>query len=221
MSHAVADRLARNLFLLLLLTGLVILGGTACQGDAGSSTTATPVNSGDDFQLAPSATDARQQTSTSRLRFVPTATPDTKLDDVKATVTAAGLHDKFSPGRSVDDSFYALIAECGGAILIRDSIIERVIPPDLLVNRGGWYNVEGESPLPSFPRAELVNRGGSYVEGLEYLYPLRMQLIRGWEHTIEWSVNVLGRNGLWKTTASGYITDDCEVNTEVSKRPVP
>ena len=136
MSHAVANRLATTLFFLLLLTGSVIFGGTACQGDITLSTTATPVNSGNDSQLAPSATDARQQASTSPLRFVPTATPDTKLDDVKATVTAAGLLSRFR-GRAVDDLFYALITEYGGVILIRDSTIERVIPPDLLVNRGG------------------------------------------------------------------------------------
>ena len=196
MSHAIANRLARDLFFLLLLTGSVIFGGTACQGDVASSTTATPVNSGNDSQLAPSATDARQQASTSPLRFVPTATPDTNLDDVKEAVEAAGI--KGLRGRTVDDSFYALIAECGGAIPIRDSIIEAMIPPDLLVNRGGWH-----------------------IKSEDLLFPVRMEVIRGWEHTIEWSVMVRNRNGVWLVTASGNITDDCEVNTEVSKRPVP
>ena len=184
MSHTVADRLARVLFFLLLLTGSVIFGGTACQGDVASSTTATPVNSGNDSQLAPSATDARKQASTS------------PLDEVRAAVAAAGL--KGLGGRAVDDSFYALIAECGGAITIRDSIIETMVPPDLLVDRGGWY-----------------------VQSEDLLYPVKMQLIQGWEHTIEWSVNVQNRNGVFQVTASGYITNDCEVNTEVSKRPVP
>ncbi len=195
-SHAVADRLARVLFFLLLLTGSVIFGGTACQGDVASSTTATPVNSGNDSQLAPSATDARKQASTSPLRFVPTATPDTNLDEVKAAVAAAGLEGL--GGRAVDDSFYALIAECGGAITIKDSIIETMVPPDLLIDRGGWY-----------------------VQSEDLLYPVKMQLIQGWEHTIEWSVNGQNRNEVFKVTASGYITNDCEVNTEVSKRPVP
>ena len=194
MSHAVGDRLA--LFLLLLLTGSVIFGGAACQGDVASSTTATPVNSGNDSRLAPSATDPRQQASTSPLRFVPTATPDTSLDEVKAAVEAAGL--RGLGGRAIDDSFYALVAECGGAIPTRDSIIETMIPPDLLVDRGGWY-----------------------VQSEDLLYPVKMQLIQGWEHTIEWSVMVRTRNGVWQVTASGNITDDCEVNTEVSKRPAP
>ena len=114
MSHAVADRLTKSLFFLLLITGSVVFGGAACQGDGASSTTATPVNSGNDSQLAPSATDARQQASASPLRFVPTATPDTNLDEVKASIAAAGL--KGLGGKAVDDSFYALIAECGGAI---------------------------------------------------------------------------------------------------------
>ena len=87
----------------------------------------TPVNSGNDSPLAPSATDPRQQASTSPLRFVPTATPDTSLDEVKAAVEAAGL--RGLGGRAIDDSFYALVAECGGAIPIRDSIIETMIPP--------------------------------------------------------------------------------------------
>ncbi len=196
MSHTVADRLARILFFLLLLTGSVIFGGAACQGDVTSSITATAVDSGNDSQLAPSATDARQQAASSPLQFVPTATPDTNLDAVKTAVAAADL--KGFVGRAVDDSFYALIAECGGAIPIRDSIIEKMIPPDLLVDRGGWY-----------------------VQSEDLLYPVKMQLIQGWEHIIEWSVMVRTRNRLWHVTASGNITDDCEVNTEVSKRPAP
>ena len=118
------------------------------------------------------------------------------MDDVKAAVAAAGI--KGLGSRVVDDSFYALIAECGGAIPIRDSVIGTMIPPDLLVDRGGWY-----------------------VKSEDLLYPVKMQLIQGWEHTIEWSVMVRTRNGVWQVTASGNITDDCEVNTEVSKRPVP
>ena len=196
MAFAVTDRLGTLVFLLLFLMGLAVFAGAACQGTGASSPTATPENGGNDSQFNPGATDDIQQASTSSLRFIPTATPDTNLDDMKAAVAAAGI--KGFGGKAVDDSFYALIAECGGAIPMRDSIIETMVPPDLLVDRGGWY-----------------------VQSEDVLYPVKLQLIQGWAHTIEWSVLVRNRSDVWKVTASGNITDDCEVNTERSNRPMP
>ena len=179
---------SKSSFFLLLLSVSIIFGSVACEGDIASSVKdSTPVSS---------PNDAPQVESTQALTFAPAATPDTKLDDVKATVASAGL--KGLTGKATDDSFYALIAKCGGAIPIRDGIIETMIPADLLVNRGGWYIISNDS-----------------------VHPVKLQLIRGWKYTIEWSVLFQTRNGTWRNTASGSISDDCEVNTEILKRPEP
>ena len=196
MLNTVADGVAPRVFLLLFFIGLAVFAGAACQGIGEPSAAANPENGGSDSQSIPSATDDGQQSATLPLRFVPTATPDTRWAEVKATVAAADL--RGLGGMAVDDSFYALIAECGGPILIRDSIIETMVPSDLLVDRGGWY-----------------------VQSEGLLYPVKLQLIQGWTHAVEWSVLVRSRSDVWKVTASGKITDDCEVVTDRSTRPMP
>ena len=55
-----------------------------------------------------------------------------------------------------------------------------------------------------------------------YMYPIRMNLYQGWgdENVVRWSVEVLGSGGLYSSIAGGYITDNCEVVTGFSERPV-
>ena len=64
---------------------------------------------------------------TTKLQFVPTATPIVTHLDTKATIEAGGFANR-GMGRTRTESFYLMIGECGGAIDVRDAIIKQAYP---------------------------------------------------------------------------------------------
>ena len=50
------------------------------------------------------------------------------MESVKATLTAASMQNRIA-GKTPDESYYALIHHCGGAVEMRQSIIDETVAP--------------------------------------------------------------------------------------------
>ena len=130
------------------------------------------------------------------LRFATPATdPMAQYDDVKAELEDTGLVGLGFLGKSKDEAFYALVANCGGPIEIRDALIKGAVTNEQLVKDAAdenWY----------------MQKDGAWV-------PLRVELYQGWKYNIQWNVYDRPRSGgIWETVAGGYITDSCQVYAE-------
>ena len=143
-------------------------------------------------ELPPTATS--EPTSTSALVFVPTFTPVPSVHGVRQTIEAGGF-ERMSTGNA-NDSFYELIAECGGVIPVRDGIIGTVMPKSNIDMNGDWY----------------IDRDGSTE-------PLDMQFT-GRKPPVKWSIFVIpsGRQA-WERIAEGELSGQCEVTLDKTTGP--
>ena len=135
------------------------------------------------------------------LRFIPTPTPDTTWDKVKADVEAANLNIQ-GVWSADDDSIYALIAKCGGAIPIRDSLIKAVLPKSRLAQ---------VSEMDGTTSWSLTGEDGNLRE-LQRSVIATLTQTRN--HAIRWSVTVESPYRMGRRVAEGNIEDDCDVTTE-------
>ena len=182
---------------------IISLATLSCQSDSASSSRSQAVT----------PTVSSVSSSETSLIFVPTSTPEpeTSLDNVKSELDTPGI--LFMGPRAASRSFYLLLDKCGGPIEIRDSIVQKMVPSTrLLQTEDNRYFLLGEESIWGI-------RGGPL--GM-YMYPIRFDLGWGWgnEAVITWSVRAVGSGDLYHSIAGGSITDNCEVVTGFSERPV-
>ena len=148
-----------------------------------ATTTTTPV------RPAPTATATPESTPTPTpgLRLAPVPTPIPSYDRVEAEASRAGVSIVVST--PYEEKLHSHLAMCGGAVAVRDALVNGLFPSSQLVSKGGAWRLT--TPTGGALRVHMSLRPGIH-----------------WEVKVKAAVN-------FRTVAEGGLTGDCEITTKL------